>query len=59
MKDLRGFLASMPGGLALGVRIEDGKVKIIFGKTVDWFALGKAEAIAFADMIRAKADELP
>jgi hypothetical protein len=46
------------GGLIIGLRIENNRLIIGFGKRISWIGLGKPEAIQFAKMIIEKADLL-
>jgi hypothetical protein len=43
------------GGLIIGLRIENNRLIIGFGKRIAWIGLGKVEAIEFAKMITDKA----
>jgi len=46
------------GGLMMAVGVEKGHVTINFGGPVRWLALGPAEAIAFANILLMRAQEI-
>lgn len=39
------------GGLMMAIKVEDGKVRLDFGKPIAWFALDPDGALAFAAAI--------
>ncbi len=47
------------GGIRLAVGVQNGVVQIHFGTQVTWIGLPKAEALALAESIRTRAEELP
>ena len=46
------------GALRLAVGVKDKTVMIVFGKEVAWLGLDKAQALAFAESIRQRAEEI-
>jgi len=46
------------GGLNVGITVDEGVVKVIFNKPTAWVGLDKASALAFAETIKRRADEL-
>lgn len=46
------------GGLRLAIGVKDRTVMIVFGKEIAWLGLGKTEALALADSIRQRAEEI-
>ena len=47
------------GELRVAIATEGDTVKIVFGGPVAWFALPKAQALAFGELILRRAREIP
>lgn len=46
------------GGLRVAIAVKDRTVMIAFGKEVAWLGMSKPEALAFAETIRKRAEEI-
>lgn len=46
------------GELKIGITIKDNTIIVAFGKPITWIGLGKQDAINFANLLLAKADEI-
>jgi hypothetical protein len=47
------------GGIRVAVGVDEGVVKIFFGKPVSWLGMPKEHALALAEAIRYQAEKLP
>jgi hypothetical protein len=47
------------GGIRLAVGIDEGVVKIFFGRPVSWIGMPREHALALAESIRHQAEKLP
>lgn len=46
------------GGLRVAIAVKDRTVMIAFGKEIAWLGMSKPEALAFAETIRKRAEEI-